>query len=355
MTTMTKLRLSIAACLTAILSFGALSISDKGVLPGEWSKDFDSALKLSRERNHPLLVICGGKGCAFCQRLNKAMGSADFLDWQKDRKVFMVHLNDTDKEYKAARDFVREGAKNVSASPLVCVYWPKPSGEEVRSTFSGRRGMMPSPKNKFLHIELINALDGVLADYIASTPGHGELRLDPLRGAKKISFGVAGGAGHVAMQPANGLLPDDNSIVRLLATNVSPESVFALWRDPRGKAVAFTRQLEVSSGMPEGTYVAEYKAVPACAPPDFTVPTTPIWAKAGTRLNHQVDIADSRRPVSFRAQGLPFGISIHPGTGFISGVAWKPGTNRVSVTATSPNPRHAPVTKSFMLIVRPRK
>ena len=164
MTTMTKLRLSIAACLTAILSFGALSISDKGVLPGEWSKDFDSALKLSRERNHPLLVICGGKGCAFCQRLNKAMGSPDFIDWQKSRKVFMVHLNDTDKEYKAARDFIREGAKHVSASPLVCVYGPKPSGEEVRSTFSGRRGMMPSPKNKFLHIALINALDGVWAD-----------------------------------------------------------------------------------------------------------------------------------------------------------------------------------------------
>lgn len=353
---MIKLQLLLATCLTAISSFGALDISrGDAVLPGEWNKNFDSALKLSRKKHHPLLVVCGGKGCAFCQRLNKAMGSADFSDWQKDRKVFMVHLNDTDDQYKAARDFIREGARNVSASPLVCIYWPKPSGEELKVAFSGRRGMMPSPKNKFLQIELINALDGALADYLATTPGHAELNLNPLRGAKKISFAVTGSTGHVTMSPANGLLPDDNSIVRLLATNTAPESVFALWRGPRGNTAGFTSQLDVSSEMADGTYVAEYKTLSACQIPDFSIPATSLWAKVGAKFKHQIDIADTCRPVVFHAQGLPFGISIHPETGFISGVAWKPGTNCVSITAKSPNPLHAPATKSFTLIVRPRK
>ena len=80
---MIRLQLLLAACLIAISTLGALDISrDDTILPGKWNKNFTSALKLSREKHHPLLVVCGGKGCAFCQRLNKAMGSADFSDWQ---------------------------------------------------------------------------------------------------------------------------------------------------------------------------------------------------------------------------------------------------------------------------------
>lgn len=354
------MRATIAAWLLAlsVVCFGHDKVPAKiDLVPlatrGAWCADFTNVLAAAKAGHLPVLVVTAGTECSFCYRLNKAMNSTDFKTWQDDRKIYMAHVNDKHPQYKAAEAFQREGFKDVTGIPIVCVYWLKEDGTEVKKTFSGRRGTMPGMRHKFLQMELISALDKVLVDYTASLENPKEILHSP--DSKYFKYATAGGSGTIKMDPASGELADERGTVVITAVSDDAGFSFWGWTDPGGKCVGHARKLVVDSGMTEGVYTANYRRASACRPPAFTVSGQPVTALVGKKFRYRLEVDEATRPMTFHAEGMPFGLALDAEEGVFSGTLWREGCYNITVTAKGGDPAATEAVETFRLIVASKK
>ena len=97
---------------------------DATIVPGEWTCRFNLAKAYAEENDLPLIVFWGNSGCPHCAVTEHALGTKEFVTWQRDRGVVMAFtiggkhdLEDT----RAAYQFTRPASKGTI--PYVAVYW----------------------------------------------------------------------------------------------------------------------------------------------------------------------------------------------------------------------------------------
>ena len=236
------------------------------VAPEAWSRDFPAALARSRAENRPLVMVVGATSCPYCKRLRTNLSGAGFEKWADGSGMYFVEqtfLSVTNPPMAEAMYKFMEnapGRPKMKAFPQVCVFWEKPSGERVWTSFMGRHGMMPGEFRNSLLCEFANSMEAVLGDYLAGVPkrpGESELLAAT---AKHVKIKIEG-EGTVNMVPAHGLLLDNGQNITAIARPAKGWR-FAGWRTPSGKVhrdrFSETR-LIVSYSMQGGTYVAVFR------------------------------------------------------------------------------------------------
>lgn len=164
-----------ASSLYAITSparFPRMDISDKEVTPGVWNSNIGMVLEKAKELHKPALIVHAKRGCPHCYRLMAAMTNEMFTAWQKERNLLMgiyhrnrptIKVGNTKQtEAKTKQSLLKEISNSGMTAPVVCVYWPKANGEEVKRIFSGTRGNMIGQKHEKLEGELIKAIDSII-------------------------------------------------------------------------------------------------------------------------------------------------------------------------------------------------
>lgn len=235
------------------------------VVEGKWTTDFPQALKLAREKKHPLIVFESLRGCMFCARLKGVFRSATFAKWVEGTGIYLVeeHRDEAKKDpgQMKAHEFLNELAKEKKLDlPRVGIYWPRSSNDEVRVAFQGVRGKMPGPSQDSLMAAVVGAITATLPDYMAVFKDRPTL--EQLLNATARTYKVAcEGGGTVHMEPSSGILKDDGTHLTMVAT--CPKGlVVDGWIGPNGKWVirgAYKNKLKITYGMPEGTYKVVFK------------------------------------------------------------------------------------------------
>lgn len=150
-----------------------LEISDGEVQQGMWNSNSIAVIQKAREMHVPVLVVSAKRGCPHCARLMAAMNTDAFRAWQKKKNIFMaIHrrqkfmivTGEATKPNNKEAIFKDMSGSGLSA-PVVCVYWLKEDGTEVKRIFSGTRGNMLGQKCDKLEDELTRAVDSVIGDF----------------------------------------------------------------------------------------------------------------------------------------------------------------------------------------------
>lgn len=161
-----KLKTCLSALAVVGLSFAAsaLTVSKGEVKPGEWNSNYEKVKAYANAKHVPMVLFWASSGCSMCEKLEKALGQADFLDYQaKSGYVYcFVKDNETVKAY--ARNSTRE-------YPYIVVYWDKGDGSKlIESRFTGRNGKMPSNEGSKLQVKFMNSVELALTGK-SSSPG----------------------------------------------------------------------------------------------------------------------------------------------------------------------------------------
>lgn len=163
------------ACTTMAISVPG-KMPDLGIsksLPvqsGVWNANIRAVVQAARDQHVPAVVVYAKRGCPHCFRLMNAMKSDSFVAWQKERALLMGFHRPGLMLGKNA--FIKEMTDSGVGLPVVCVYWPRKDGTEIKKIFAGNRGQMLGQKHEKLEGELIKAIDSVLGEYYATLPTH---------------------------------------------------------------------------------------------------------------------------------------------------------------------------------------
>lgn len=135
---------------------------------GKWCSDFVAAQEYAEANNIPLLVFWANPGCSQCEKLENACKESDFLAWQAQRQMVMVFAyGQSSTAQKKAYQWIRSVTK-LTKFPFIGVYWKSNgAGQEVRSAFTGRKGMMPVTSGS-LQEQLMNSVDQLTAGWSPS-------------------------------------------------------------------------------------------------------------------------------------------------------------------------------------------
>ena len=178
--------LKAAAVAVAISACGMAGASIINPVPetgtGIWMENFAQATNLAYQTKTPMLLFWSSKGCDHCEALQESVaGSAAFAEWMNES--YMVYCF-TEGEYSAKAGGVDDvgvnagsGAKNFAKTangtlskkesltlyPMICLYWPKPDGTVMVTSFTGRSGQMGSGAT--LADKLMNKAKSFFADY----------------------------------------------------------------------------------------------------------------------------------------------------------------------------------------------
>ena len=171
-----------ASSLYAITSparFPKMEISDGEVTSGVWNSNIDMVLGKAKELHKPALIVHAKRGCPHCYRLMAAMTNEMFVAWQKERNLLMgiyhrnhptIKIGKTQQaKAKTKPSLLKEISSSGMTAPVVCIYWPKENGEEIKRIFSGTRGNMLGQKHEKLEGELIKAIDSIIQSDDASS------------------------------------------------------------------------------------------------------------------------------------------------------------------------------------------
>lgn len=346
----------VAAAVVAMLAMcaPAIDVASGPAVPGVWSGDFAGALAKAKADKHPLLVICSNKGCAFCNRLARALDSAFFKAWMANRKPLMVYLLEGQPQFNEALKFIKDGFPDVTLVPFVSMYRLQPDGQEIKRSFSGRRRSMLVQGEKLMQTEFAKSLDLIIEDYLNTRSDIKSIE-ELVKSTEKIFRVQSDGSGKVHIMPSDGMLREGDSPAFLTATADGDGVAFAYWIAPGGEVAGYSSKLEVPYPREAGTYKAKFVKIADCQPPAIDLPSTSVCTRAGGKFSFAVRMDDAMRPVSFAAKGLPFGLSINKETGVISGITRRPGTYQVKVTAASVNTGLSPTEGTLSLTVIPKE
>ncbi len=184
------------AAIVALLAIGITGAIRAEVVAGVWNEEFENSLTLAKEKQVPLVLIWGNKGCTYCNQLWTAAQSQDVADWMTDHPAYFVHKQDKITEAimhdrskwlpdnRAAADWIDSFSDETGRTiygkpgwsfPVLAVYWPQKNGLERKAFVVGRTGDMPPVTSGTLVKQLLGFLEDQIGDY--STP-------------QEINFGV---------------------------------------------------------------------------------------------------------------------------------------------------------------------
>lgn len=162
--------------------YSPIGASSGDVVPGVWNADFVAVTNYAARHRIPAVVVFVNPlgSCGACERFQTACNTAEFLAWQKDRKIAMAFTTQP-----KAQTFARPAEKIYrNGTPLICVWLPTGDGKEERHAFSGVLNKMPSRAGRTLATQAINSIELYLGDYSAQGEAESSRRLTlPLYGA----------------------------------------------------------------------------------------------------------------------------------------------------------------------------
>ena len=134
------------------------------VIPGEWTKSFQTAKDYAEANGVPLLMFWSNNGCGQCNKMKLACNNSDFVEWRKTRKlIFVFSENDP-----ASKPFAANSSKKF---PYMRLYWP---AGNVDQKFTGRASTIPAGGST-LQAQLMNYVDSQIKAWIngGGDPGSG--------------------------------------------------------------------------------------------------------------------------------------------------------------------------------------
>ena len=345
-------RFAIALTLLAALpSLAAIKASSGPVKPGEWNADFNAVRAAAERERRPMVLVHVGQRCLFCARLEKAMAGEAFRLWREDRAPYMALVrskasDDQAEMPKKSYEFIKSISSEVSTFPYVCVWWPK-DGSTNSVAFTGRREHLKvKAHHRLLVMDFMSVLDDALGYVPSEHPGHKTLP-EILKAATVRISSKAEGGGNVAMKPASGVLPEGGTVA--LTAKPAKGNVFVCWKAPDGSVASWAKKLDVQGGMAAGCYVAQFRPNAECLPPTVLSPAaTSICTRVYDQVKYAVKVADTSRPVTFRAKKrLPRGLKLNDVTGVLSGAPLLPGTNTIAIAVVGSDPARTEKTVSI--------
>lgn len=234
------------------------------VVAERWTTDFPTALAEARKTHRPILMFAGEQDCRFCQLMEGTLTSKAFSRWVRGTGIYLTesHVNETNAH--VAQHYQLEFLKALPHHgkllfPCIGVYWPQArTNDDVRLTFTARRGHMPGKKHAALIGEFVNSMDVLLGDYFGTLGRRPSLEEIMGYATRQINVKAADGS-KVWMQPESGeqVL---GSVVKLF---VKPPAsgLRKIWLDPTGKPVPHQNNavLVVNDDMPAGTYTIVFE------------------------------------------------------------------------------------------------
>lgn len=144
-----------------------LNPSGGKVVPGEWNKNFDSALAMADKENIPLVAVYGGASCGACELFQQACIQEEFLAWKAKHKPILVFTTSDTDVMKFAKP--EKNSPYADGLPYVAVYWNREGvapekGSTYYKTFSGKSGKMLVTGGTLTE-QIIKTLDSVIGAY----------------------------------------------------------------------------------------------------------------------------------------------------------------------------------------------
>ena len=139
-----KLIRSFALCASMLLfaceAMAGYIVTQKAVVPGAWTSDFEGAKAYAEASNIPMIVFWANAGCSHCEGIEKEMNKAYFTEWMNERKLLMVFVESN----STVKKWIKANARTtIKAYPYMAVYWPRNSaGELILEGFSAYKGNM---------------------------------------------------------------------------------------------------------------------------------------------------------------------------------------------------------------------
>jgi len=236
------------------------------VKPETWTTNFVAALAQARAEHRPVILYSAAEKCIYCARLKKALRTAPFRHWIKGTGIYLVETtvpagNAKDALPPLTRFVMATPPAHDPGPPHIGVYWHRGQGPDVRTSFSGRRRIMPGKPHRALVGQFINALTFILKDYL-QTLGPRPTLAQSLATASRTVTSACSGKGTVTMEPASGTVVDGSSVV--LRARPQKGWRFSHWISPKGKVIkdmlkTDLRKLSVTYEMATGTYTAVFK------------------------------------------------------------------------------------------------
>ena len=136
--------------------------TQKAVVPGAWTSDFDGAKAYSEENGVPMIVFWANTGCSHCEGIEKEMNKAAFLEWMDREEVLMVFVESDSKVKKWIKSYARG---TISSFPFMAVYWPEMGVYEGFSAYKGNMSMYGASSKDSNIDQIIYTLDYLLSGW----------------------------------------------------------------------------------------------------------------------------------------------------------------------------------------------
>lgn len=167
---MLKLFWAKALCVCAMLfaseAMAGYINTQRAVVPGVWTSDFDGAMAYAEAENIPMMVFWANAGCSHCEGIEKEMNKEYFSEWMDYNDILMVFVEGD----AVVKKWIKSNAQTkIKAFPYIGVYWPRNTkGEMVLEGFSGYKGNMglygASSKDSNIQ-QIIDTLEFLLSDW----------------------------------------------------------------------------------------------------------------------------------------------------------------------------------------------
>lgn len=154
------------AMLFACEAMAGYIATQKAVVPGVWTSDFDGAMAYAEAANIPVMVFWANAGCSHCEAIEKEMNREYFSEWMDYNDILMVFVEGD----ATVKKWIKANARTkIKAFPYIGIYWPRnTNGEMVLEGFSGYKGNMGiygvSSKNSNIQ-QIIDTIDFLLYDW----------------------------------------------------------------------------------------------------------------------------------------------------------------------------------------------
>ena len=162
--------LATALCVCAMLfaseTMAGYITTQRAVVPGVWTSDFDGAMAYAEAENIPMMVFWANAGCSHCEGIEKEMNKEYFSEWMDYNDILMVFVEGD----AVVKKWIKSNAQTkIKAFPYIGVYWPRNTkGEMVLEGFSGYKGNMglygASSKDSNIQ-QIIDTLEFLLSDW----------------------------------------------------------------------------------------------------------------------------------------------------------------------------------------------
>lgn len=156
----------VCAMLFASEAMAGYITTQRAVVPGVWTSDFDGAMAYAEAENIPMMVFWANAGCSHCEGIEKEMNKEYFSEWMDYNDILMVFVEGN----ATVKKWIKANAQTkITQYPYIGVYWPRNTkGEMVLEGFSGYKGNMglygASSKDSNIQ-QIIDTLEFLLSDW----------------------------------------------------------------------------------------------------------------------------------------------------------------------------------------------